>query len=467
MRPGPTPVQGGSVRIRLDGDWPVSPPSIRNDLGLFIAGATAAGLVVRDAAGEITPGIARQWRTRSVSGRSSEWWFALDAGTVGSQDVVDSLTAAVARESSAARWLLSPVLGAPDLARGEASEIRGLVAGAGELLVRLDAEMPDLAERLAHPSLRIWRTPGPGASRGGGPFEIEGKRSLIADRDSGASAYLDRIELIEPGAAAPVLLARLDEIDAAVVYGRAASAFVATDETHGARFRVQSLPAWDRHYLMWLNPNMRWTRDPSFRRWLDRTIDRTTMLATLFDGRGAYPCSLLSCDPSGSTDAGGPTWRVPRGVRPRLELAFERDDAVAADVAARIKADLESAGVDVRIEGLASADLDRATRDGSVQAALFYRRSWTSDAVLTLLSALHRAPYGFDAEIAALDRAAFEPLESYARVSEALSSQKRLLDGARLIPVARIDAFIATAPGLLMFTGPSASLDVERAGWAP
>ena len=50
---GPTPVHGGSVRIRLAGDGSARPPSVRSDVGLFVAAAAASGLVARDDAGRV------------------------------------------------------------------------------------------------------------------------------------------------------------------------------------------------------------------------------------------------------------------------------------------------------------------------------------------------------------------------------------------------------------------------------
>ena len=45
--------------------------------------------------------------------------------------------------------------------------------------------------------------------------------------------------------------------------------------------------------------------------------------------------------------------------------------------------------------------------------------------------------------------------------------QERILREATIVPVARIDAWIVTAPGLALDPGVSPSLDIAHAGWLP
>jgi MarR-like DNA-binding transcriptional regulator SgrR of sgrS sRNA len=472
----PTPARGGTLRVYLEGDWPPRLELPGSDLERFVAAATGMGLLATNDSGEVAAGVAGNWGCDDVPGAAAEWWFDTSAGAtfaggrqVTPSDVVESLTAAAALEASPGRWLLAPVVGTLSFVRGEAGDIQGLVPDSGTVRVHVVRETPDLALRLAHPALRVW-TAGSGVEPlGPGPFEIAAERLLVASPRHGATPYLDRIEVIASGALAPASLARLGEIDAAVIYGRSVSRFLAADdEGPELAFNVERLPGWDRTYVLWLAPGMRWTQDPGFRGWLDATLDRPAMLRYLFDDRGDTPCDLLSrCGDAALRVDTVTTWRVPRGVRPTMALAFEASDRLGAEIAARIKADVESAGVTVEIEPRSRDGLDRGVRRGEVQAALLYRVPWTADPVLTLLGSLYASPEGLQAEISALDRAAGLPIGSDERRAAAEEVHGRVLSQGRIVPVVRLDAWVATAPGLVLAPAASASLDVARAGWLP
>jgi ABC-type oligopeptide transport system substrate-binding subunit len=266
------------------------------------------------------------------------------------------------------------------------------------------------------------------------------------------------------------LLVRLGEVDVAVVYGRTASAFLEDDEPSDvARFAFERLEAWDRVYFLRLGSSVRWTRDPAFRQWLSGTVDRTSMMRYLFDGLGAWPCDLLSrCgEDRDARDDPGSRWRVPSGVRPRIAVTFERRDRIASDIAARIKADLEDAGVGVDLDPRSRDELERGLRSDRFQVVLSHQRSWTADPVLTLLEILHSTGSMRDETRLALVEAAREPPGSARRLTAASAVQDRILGNATIVPLARIDAWVVTAPGLVLDPGVSPSLDIPRAGWLP
>jgi MarR-like DNA-binding transcriptional regulator SgrR of sgrS sRNA len=468
----PIPEPGGRVRIRLSGPWTPEPRAADTDLERFVVAATGEGLVTRRAGGKAGPGIAAGWEERTDDD-GPEWRFEIDPGAtwpdgtpVRPEDVVRSWKSALRVDASAA-WLLEPVTGAQAFARGETDLLDGLRPGGDALVVRLDLPTPDLVERLTHPSLAVWRTDADPALRGSGPFRIApGERALVAVP---GRARLDRVDAPSSSADAR-LLARLGEIDVAVVYGREASGFLdASDPSEVEGFAIERLEAWDRVYHLKLERSLRWTRDPAFRRWLSRTIDRTAMMRYLFDGHGQWPCDLLGhCGEAASApEDPGPRWRVPSGVRPRIALTFDERDRIASDIAARIKADLESAGVGVDLDPRTRDEIERAAAGRALQALLTFRRSWTADPVLTLLEVVGPLDTVRDDVGSALAAAAREPLKSAGRAAAAREIQDRILRDAAVVPLARVDAWIVTAPGLALDPGASPSLDIARGGWLP
>ena len=459
----------------MAGRWTSEPLGARDDLDRFLIAASGQGLLGRDHDGGTVPGLASGGGTETDGTHGAEWRFEIDPtatwpdGTpVRAEDVVASWKRALRREGSPARWLLAPVAGALPFAHGEADAIDGLQVEDGVLVVRLERSTSDLRERLIHPSLTAWRSGVDPGLRGAGPFRATpDDRTLLAVT---GRALLERVDVVDAPTSEAKLLARLGEVDIAVVYGRTASAFLDDVEPSEAeRFTVERLEAWDRFYFLKLSPSARWTRDPAFRHWMSDAIDRASMMRYLFDGLGAWPCDLLSrCgDEAVADDSQTIRWRVPNGVRPRIVVTFESHDPIASDIAARIKADLADSGVGVDLDPRSRDDLDRELRSGRLQAALVFRRSWTSDPVLTLLDALHAAsPAPGDAG-AALIEAVREPTASGSRAAAADEVQERILREATIVPVARIDAWIVTAPGLVLDPGVSPSLDIAHAGWLP
>lgn len=471
----PSPEPGGRVRILMDGRWRSEPWGVRDDLDRFLIAATGQGLMGRDSDGETVPGLASDGGPDTDGNHGTAWRFEIDPtatwpdGTpVRAEDVVASWKRALRREGSPARWLLAPVAGALSFAHGAADTVDGLQVEDGVLVVRLEHSTPDLRERLIHPSLTVWRSGVDPGLRGAGPFRASSDdRALLA---VAGRALLERVDVVDAPTSEARLLARLGEVDVAVVYGRTASAFVNDVEPSEAeRFTVERLEAWDRFYFLELSPSVRWTRDPAFRHWMSDAIDRASMMRYLFDGRGAWPCDLLSrCgDESVADDSPTIRWRVPNGVRPRIVLTFDTHDPIASDIAARIKADLADAGVGVDLDPRSGVDLERDLRSGRLQAALVFRRSWTSDPVLTLLDTLHAASPGPRDAGAALIEAIREPTASGSRTVAADEVQERILREATIVPVARIDAWIVTAPGLVLDPGVAPSLDIAHAGWLP
>jgi hypothetical protein len=227
----------------------------------------------------------------------------------------------------------------------------------------------------------------------------------------------------------PVLMLQLGEADAAVLWGRQVGELEAAA---GDDFTLERLYAWDRSYLLQLNPGTRWVNDPTFRRWLAATIDREALLEQLFDGRGEPAFSLTP----GRTD--GPLWEMPSGKpfsatsEPRLDLSYDGEDARAASIAARLKAVLEAEGVRLSLspaEGEASMALVRAMR----------RPPDVVSAVREIIGPLGEEA---SAELDLLERAARHDDEGV-RTEIAWWAESSTLRDARIVPLVRLHYWLA------------------------
>ncbi|MDX1389311.1 MAG: hypothetical protein R3344_08975, partial [Acidobacteriota bacterium] len=155
-------------------------------------------------------------------------------------------------------------------------------------------------------------------------------------------AYLDEVVLLDSGGADPALLARLGQLDLALVYGRRAARI--REDLAATGGTMTRLPGWDRTYLLWLNPGTgrRWTRDPEFRAWLRGQIDGEEMVEYVFAGEAEPAHGPWSVQRSTDVES---RWRVPTGIRPRVTLSLDEDDPLASAVGARLKAEIEELGV--------------------------------------------------------------------------------------------------------------------------
>jgi MarR-like DNA-binding transcriptional regulator SgrR of sgrS sRNA len=471
------------VRLYLNGSLDTfNPRAPSTDLDFFLAGALSRTLTrivdgsdpVRDLAGE--------WECATGSEEGSElaWTFRIDPGArfpdgspVTPRDVVRSWLRAAATAGSPARWLLRPVAGFEAFVRGESEEIEGLDPGGDALTIRLSRPCPDVPLRLAHPALAIWREGESDEPVGPGAFALEaGSGRAGANGQHPRERHpLDGFEIVESGSANPAALVSLDEVDLAVIHGRDAAGLLAG--TVRKRYRIERFPAWDRLYVLWLNPGagMRWTRDPTFRSWIDSEVDRETMVDLLLDGLGKPAWDL---HPGGGRERAEAEalWRIPRATRPRLTLSHDAADALAARLAARIKADLEGAGVEVSLDGLSESILRARLEEGSVHAALLCKRPFELDPLLSLENALGGlAPETGDLR-RALEWAALHPPGTEERRRTAEEVRARLFHHSdspgrlRLIPLVRVHAYLAAAKGL---AGPrpasTGSLDLKDVGW--
>jgi len=293
---------------------------------------------------------------------------------------------------------------------------------------------------------------------GGDPFS---EQRLSSGLLLGEPPLLQRIVRVDGD---PLLLFNLGELDLAVTYGRDAESLAS-----GANrpLDMTRLPGQDRIYYLWLNPASRWTNDPTFRRWLAGTIDRAAMLDYLFAGRGQALVSFL--DQTLAVPFWEPVARRPlsRETVPRIQLLYEQADPRAQRIAARITAGLTSEDVEVTPRASSTANLRAALRDdrNSINAALLLVGGSTGDGVLTLLEAISDLGPASDGIRLHLEQAS-RLTEPGDRQAAAQAAEDILLSGATLVPLIRLEAWLATDPALSgVEIGPHDLLLFHKAGW--
>jgi len=443
---------GGSVRIHVE------------DAGLanrILRAAVALPLVPigLGPAAERGDGLATEQAAGGTDCRSfvlhREAWP--DGTPVAPADLINAWEAGLRDPEAPHRWLLAPVLGADDVAQGRARHASGLVAAGRTLEVCSSGPAPDLGVRLAHPALWLWRlAPSGGLLQGPGQF-MESTAGVLTHNPghAGRPALLDRIRRVEGGAAG--LLLRIGEADLAVVYGSAAAELI---EAGGESITVRREEGLDKTYLLWFDPRARWLSDPTFRRWLAGRIDRQGMLDRLFDARGSAAFGLLQ---NGEGDApwdSAAARPLASNTVPRITLDYDGEEADSARIAARLKAELDTVGVTLLLRSRDAPAFAAAVRAGEVEAALLVHRPHSRDPILELGETVQRLGPAADGSRELLRRGARSE-GAAPRTRTALAAERLLTGDAELIPLVRLEAWLAvdvrlagvdaSVPGLLRF----------------
>jgi len=251
---------------------------------------------------------------------------------------------------------------------------------------------------------------------------------------------VEGVRFVTAGETDPALVLRLGEADLAVLYGRAASSLLGENE-HSVRMR--RAPGWDRTYFLWSGSRARWVNDPAFRRWLAGTVRRESLLQFLFDGRGVAAHSLSApASPILPPPAGTP---FVRDAPPRLSLRFDGNDPRAQSIAARIKAELETHGLVLTLLERDARELGEDLRSRELELALWVHRATDGDARESLGRTLRRLGQDGDAPF---------------------GTERSLLLQGRLVPIVRLDAWLATRRALKgVRPGNYGELRLDRARW--
>jgi len=197
---------------------------------------------------------------------------------------------------------------------------------------------------------------------------------------------------------------------------------------------------WDVTWALWLNPEARWTADPTFRAWLAHAIDRDDLARSILAGHGRSARGLLE-DPDAAEPPAPAVRPFSDGARPRIAVAHDAGDPVAAGLASRLKARLGEVGVEVDVAPVGRLPFEAVGRERHPAAILFAHRPAVADPALGLLETV--AGLGPSAGVAAdaLRRRPFDEVD--ARTARARAVQDDLLGSARLIPLVRGEAWVS------------------------
>jgi len=266
------------------------------------------------------------------------------------------------------------------------------------------------------------------------------------------STLLDHVEFVSDQRIEAVELFLLGEIDLTPVYGRNAARLQAADPS---LVRLLRAAGWDRTYLFRCDPQTRWTNDPNFRRWLAETIDRVDLVRGLFDGHGIPAWTLQS-------RTLGPVWRPPvrhpfsSTSHPVLHLKYDPRDRAAGSIASRLKALFASEGVELRLA--AGTDIERP------ELTLLVHQRWSSDPVVALAPLVSAA--GAAAEGAGLYLEQARSASGAMRDGLATLAEDALLIDALVVPLVRLEAWVAMAPALEgVQPGLTGELGLEKTWW--
>ncbi len=264
---------------------------------------------------------------------------------------------------------------------------------------------------------------------------------------------LDRVEFVSDRRIDAVDLFLLGEIDLTPAYGRDVGRL---READAARPRLSRAPGWDRTYLIRCDPRLRWTNDPNFRRWFAETIDRVDLVEGLFDGRGAPAWTVQS-------SSGGPLWQPPvihpfgSTSQPVLHLKYDPADSGAASVASRMKALFVNHGVEMRL--VTGDEIERP------ELTLSAHQRWSPDPVVAILPLVRAGGLAGEGAAHYLEQARNAAGE--ARENLASLAEEALLIQALVIPLVRLEAWIASAPALEgVKPGLTGELALEEIWWS-
>jgi hypothetical protein len=266
------------------------------------------------------------------------------------------------------------------------------------------------------------------------------------------STLLDHVEFVSDQRIEAVELFLLGEIDLTPIYGRNAARLLGVDP---AQIRLLRASGWDRTYLFHCDPELRWTNDPNFRKWLAESVDRVDLLVGLFDGHGAPAWAVQS-------PATGPVWQPPvrhpfsSTSHPILHLKYDPNDRAAGSIASRMKALFASEGVDLQLT--TGGDVDRP------ELTLVMHQRWSADPVVALVPLVSAAGVAGETARSYLDQA--RSASGAARERFSTLAENELVADALVVPLVRLDVWFAVAPGLEgVQPGLTGELRLEQVWW--
>jgi hypothetical protein len=147
-----------------------------------------------------------------------------------------------------------------------------------------------------------------------------------------------------------------------------------------------------------------------------------------------------------------------------VALAYEESDAAARRIASRLKAVLDGIGLDLVLEAVGPGAVVRDP-DGRERVLLVRHVAAVEDPILALQDLLVSLGQEGSPAWQALDGATILD-EPEHRADAATSVERGLIEGAYLVPLVRLEAWVALAPGLAgLRVESNGALRFERARW--
>ena len=439
------PAPGGTATVALPGEARVGDPALAEDSAdLFLARATSAPLLERDADGRLAPGVLAEVPTSDDGGRT--WRLRVREGLataagapLGAAEVAAGFARLLSRSpASPHAWAALPIAGADAVLAGRAAAADGIrVVSERELLLALALPLPELPDLLAALPLSV-RDAGPflaapAAARGGAPAVLRANPAAVGGRP-----YLDALALRAADARTAARLLGRSEVQLALrpepTGGSAGPALPALRVTiaalgHGAGVaRVRgTLASLDRAALA-----RRFVRGAA------------VPLATIL------PPAILA-NTAALTPAAAPP--DPAGARGRVRILVRSDAVDPRAIADRLQVTLYDRGVAAAVEAVDRERFAARLAGGDHEIALVEVR------VLGGRPALAAAQIAFAARGAAASRRAMAALAGL-EGDDAVAAAERLARELDLVPLVATAPRSSAAPGLQgIAVGPEGLID--------
>ena len=145
-------------------------------------------------------------------------------------------------------------------------------------------------------------------------------------------------------------------------------------------------------------------------------------------------------------------------------MGYDRDDAAAAAIAARLQAGLDVLGVELGLQPVAGDELAAGEGGASLSMRLLAHAPRSRDPVLALVDTLSALRPETEAALRLLDQASMTSDPDGRRAGAWLAEDALLLE-TRVVPLVRLDAWLVARVGLRGVTTAPGELGLGGAWW--